>query len=113
MVTPALVVSSFLFPSWYNSTSPSPLATIQFSELLPSVSACVTKKSAALFISIFVAVVLLIKLLVPLCDISKSPPVPNLYFTLSLLKLSPVKVFPVVDAKLPLAVTPPCQAPPL
>ena len=49
----------------------------------------------------------------PLCNISKSCPVPNLAFALSTYVLSPLKLLPVVEAKLPLAVTPPCQAPPL
>ena len=48
-----------------------------------------------------------------LWNISRSSPVPNLAFTLSLYLLSPVNVLPVVTAKLPVAVTPPCQAPPL
>ena len=45
--------------------------------------------------------------------IFKSDPVPNRACTPSLYLLSPVNVLPVVTAKLPVAVTPPCQALPL
>ena len=51
---------------------------------------------------------------VPLWNISNpSELVPYTDFTLSLCMLCPENVLPVVDAKLPLAVTPPCQVPPL
>ena len=65
----------------------------------------------------------ILKLPVPVSSIIESVPlwyisnpselVPNTDFTLSLCMLCPVNVLPVVDAKLPLAVTPPCQVPPL
>ena len=46
-------------------------------------------------------------------NISRSDPVPTNNFTPSLYLLSPVNVLPVTTAKLPVAVTPPCQAVPL
>ena len=49
---------------------------------------------------------------VVLWNISKSCPVPNLAFALSTYVLSPLKLLPVVRAKLPVCVTPETQAEP-